>query len=1092
MLTVLTGRGRTLWPCVLEEIGAAMAEGCRNILLLTPEQYTLQAELELVERLRLPGLLGLEVLSPSRLSQRVFALAGSPQRVRVDARGKAMMLTDVLRLSRRELGYYGGAAQRRGFADKLSACIADFKRAGLTPQAVREAAQTLDEGEALRGKLTDMALLYARYEERLAGAFVDGEDVQEALLARLEDSGLLQGARVWVYGFDLVSPQLLRQLVAMTRLADSVRLALTWEDAAARDAVAFAPARATLARLGRRFDAEGLLWAQRRVGGAAHPGREIAWLERELFSVPARPFSGEVQAVTLWAASNPYDEAMRAAAAMLAFARKGVRFDQMAVALGDAEGYAGALETAFTRCGIPFHLNRRRPALAHPLLRALMAALRCVTRSWRAEDALGWLKSGLCGLTVEEAERMENCALERGLRGAKWRRPLSDPVLEDVRRRFVGPLEALQSALHDARDATDSLSAVYALLEAVDAYGTLCDWEARLRAQGMPAEAAACAQAWRLLLETLDQMHALMRGARVPMAGLAQMLEAGLASAELGALPPSPGVTQVGQMGHMKLGEGLRVLFVLGMQDGAMRQADDALLTDAEASRAEDALGEGALGLYGDALSALMQMHLLDTLCAPSDRLFVSYALTGADGGPQRPAAWLNALRRVFPEMPERGGADRDMWFAPGAALDALGPTLRRQARRGVLTLDTARAAAWLAHAPQTRAQAQAVLRALEAPSGELWLEPSMARALYAHTRTSVSRLEDFARCPYRHFIDYGLRPVERREFTVERRDLGTFYHRAIEGFAREAAACPDWPHITRAQSDEMMDRVLAPLRAEWENAPLGDNAMLRAAGDAFCRVARRAAWTYADQMRQSGFRTGATEARFGPGEALPPIALRLSGEERCWVEGCIDRIDFFSEGGERWLRVVDYKSGKASLDPSRVYGGLQLQLLLYLSAALAAYPDSQPAGAFYARFDDPLVATESRDAEEVEKQISRELRLNGLVVRDARVIRAMGGMERYLKKDGGLSGQAGAATREEMAGLMRHARRLSERMARRIAQGDIGIRPAQLKRWRACQWCAYQAVCGFDASRPECRPRLLEPLSKEELLERARQTQKE
>ena len=109
MLTVLTGRGRTLWPCVLEEIGAAMAEGCRNILLLTPEQYTLQAELELVERLRLPGLLGLEVLSPSRLSQRVFALAGSPQRVRVDARGKAMMLTDVLRLSRRELGYYGGA-----------------------------------------------------------------------------------------------------------------------------------------------------------------------------------------------------------------------------------------------------------------------------------------------------------------------------------------------------------------------------------------------------------------------------------------------------------------------------------------------------------------------------------------------------------------------------------------------------------------------------------------------------------------------------------------------------------------------------------------------------------------------------------------------------------------------------------------------------------------------------------------------------------------------------------------------------------------------------------------------------------------------
>ncbi len=1109
MLTVLTGRSRRLWPRVLAEVGEAHAAGAEKLLVITPDQYTLQAELDLIDRLNLPGLLTIEVLSPSRLLTRVFALAGSPQRVRVDARGKAMVLLDVLRGARKELRYYGGAVGRRGFTDRLAQSIGDLKRAGMAPEEVAALAASLAPGDALGHKLADLALIYQRYEERLSGAFLDGEDVQNALLARMPDSGVFAGTRVWIYGFDLISPQFLRQIAVMARLCVSVRLALTLEDAAARDGLAFTPARDTLARLARFFDAEAMRWDREHITAPLDTVPEIQHLERELFAIPPEPFHGEPKGITLWAAATPYDEAMRAASAMRTYARAGMPFSEMVVVLGDAESYAGAVHAAFGRSGIPFHLSRKRPALSHPLPRAWLAALRCVTRGWRAEDAIDWLKGGFCGLDRDGVERLENYAIENGLRGAKWRKPASDMEIEALRAAFVAPLETLQGRLREAKDATGTLSAAFGLLEDVGAYRTLDEWQQTLLARGLRTEAADCAQAWRLMLETLDQLHALLNGGdslrnpsmapdssnprrhpnkRLPMGDLAQVIEAGLAESELGAIPATPGVVQVGQLGHLKIGEGCRLLFLLGMVDGVLRVTEESLLSDAEIERTV-AHADAAFGLRGDALSQLMQINLLDTLAAPSERLFISHAHAGAGGEAQRPATVLKLLRRVFPDLTERGsgtGQDVVAWHSPGTALDALGPALRAAADKGELTGDAAEAAAFLLRAPETRAQAERVLRAFESRGGTAPLPRRTARALYALGDASISRLEAFANCPYQHFVAHGLRPKPRRAFEIRSDESGTFYHRAIEGYAKLAAKAPNWPEITREESDALMDSVLAPLTAEWEGRPLDDNAMLRATGDSLCRVARRAAWTYADQLRRGAFRTGVIEARFGPGDPLPPVSLALPDGRTVWLKGRIDRIDFYQEDGDTWLRVVDYKSGATKLEPSRIGAGLQLQLLLYLSAALTAYPGVHAAGAFYSRFEDPLVETDSRDVAAIEAALAEKLRLKGIVLSDVRVLHAMENANDLFKKDGDVKKSAGALDAGALDALMRYARSMAEEIAGQIEQGEISPNPAQLDAWTACAWCDYREICGFDPAMPGHRARKVRKLTQDALVEEA------
>ena len=1091
MLTVLTGRSRRLWPRVVREIGESHAAKEGRLLLLVPGQFTLQAELELVDRLDLPGFFDLDVLSPSRLMTRVFTLAGSPQRVRIDGRGKAMMLADVLLASRKTLAYYGGAAGRRGFADRLSACIGDFKRAGMKPADVYGLSEKLADGDALADKLRDMALLYERYEERLADTFLDDEDAQEALLQRLPGSGLLDGSRVWIYGFDLISPQFLRQITAMAVGAQSVRLALTLEDASAPDGAAFTPARDTLARLARHFDRERLAWDRVHVDAPLMADPAIQYLERELFALKSEksePFAGDDSPVTLWAAHSPYDEAASVAAEMLEYARQGMPFEEMAVVVGDAEAYEGALATAFERAGVPYHLARKRPAIAHPLLRAWLAALRCITLGWRMEDALEWLKGGFSSLSRDEMERLENYALENGLQGAKWRKPIADTALDACRERFAAPLLALQKRLREARDGTATLAAAFGFLEDVDAYATLETRQRELAARGLNTEAADCAQAWRLALETLDQLHALLRGRRQPMASIAQVMEAGLGQAELGALPATPGAAQVGQLGHVKLGGTVKILFLMGMVDGVMRPEDASLLSGAEAARASQAAGQdAAFGLHGDALAQLMQINLLDTLAAPSERLYISHSMVSAAKEAQRPAAVLKLVRKVFPDMKERGKTTvaATAWHAREAALDALGPSLRAAAgEAGELNGDLLDAAAWLLSSPETRGRAEGILRRLVSPAVQPALRGKAAANLFAHIPTSVSRLEAFSRCPYEHFVRYGIRPMPRKAYDIRRDETGTFYHRAIEAYSLLAAGEPDWPDIARERSDALMNEALAPLVKQWEDAPINDNAMQRAEGEAFCRIARRAAWNYAVQLRRGAFRTRLVEARFGPGEALPPIKLLLDDGRACWVEGRIDRIDFFAEGSEAWLRVVDYKSGSASLTFSRLYGGLQLQLMLYLAAALQAFPEIRAAGAFYSRFHDPFVETDSRDIAEIEQLLAKELRLKGLALSDVRVVLAL--EDGKLNKDG-TPGIRGAIDEDDMAALMRHAHALAQGIAGRIAAGEIQARPAQLGQWRACAYCDYLSVCGFDPAREGHTVRRVENLTQEEVLERVR-----
>ena len=755
----------------------------------------------------------------------------------------------------------------------------------------------------------------------------------------------------------------------------------------------------------------------------------------------------------------------------------------------------GILATTLSAAGIPHYIARKDSALRHGLCRMLLGALRSATGGYAVHDVLHMAKSGFSPLTVEEAHQIENYALSNGIDHKRWLSPFTRgehaEEIEPLREKLIAPVERLRERLRNARSAAQSVEAIFRLLEDTEAYQRLLNREEELLRRGMAAEAAQNRQVWQLIMDLLDQLHALLGERRAVMKDIARFVTSGLTGADIASLPPQPDAVLVGEAGHLLTGR-IDALILCGMQDGAMGSAQDSLLSEAERRSLSEAV-QRSVGLTKAETAALRQSDFYRTMALPRRKLLITFAQGGQDGSALRPAGLVDDLRGLFPALVVTGGVTADgseeLPLSPQLALDGLAVRLRAMADGQVDSLDPVwiNALRWLWRSPEWHERTRQIIAAATADEAAGQLPMELTRKLFTQDTVSISRLEKFAGCPYQHFVDYGLKPVQREAWEFEADDVGEFYHAALQGFAHAALEHPDWPELPEEEVERLMDGVLAPLTAQWENGPLADTPARQLQGEKYVRTVKRAAWLFTRHARSSRFSTVGEEIVFGEEGGLPPVVLTLRDGRRIALRGKIDRVDRWEDDAGVYLRVIDYKSGKRELDPTKLWYGLQLQLMLYLQAAAQGLKGNA-AGAFYFMVRDPLVDAE--DAKEAaEKAIAKQLQLKGVVLSDVQVVSAMDAegtvLGNIFTKSGGVYANAMAYSQEEMDALLSHTQQKAAELADGIREGDISVSPAQLKDWSACQWCSYSAICGIDPAMPHCTKRVLPSLSRQELLQR-------
>lgn len=879
---------------------------------------------------------------------------------------------------------------------------------------------------------------------------------------------------------------------------------------------------------------------------------------RKTYAPPAEESGGQARTkpqITLHAAVHRRAEAEAAAREMLRLVREeGLRWRDLAVRVRNIEEYGELLATVLTDHDIPFFFDRKRTILHHPLAELIRSALEVAVRKWPYEAVFRCVKTGFLlppaaelaggktddgggkGVRVDRQamDQFENYVLRYGIQGSRWLDPRSWEVkeaasLEDedgasapaatfdpflVRacaQAVVGPLAAFQESLHKAGSVREMAAAVYGLLDGLKVAERLERWSEECILAGQPEKAREHGQVWDLVIDVLDQMAELMGDETMEPELFAKLMDTGLESLRLGLVPPALDQVLIGSIDRTRTAQ-VKHAFVLGVNDGVLpsKPGEDGILAESE----REWLLEQGLPLAESSRRKLLdeQFLIYTVLCAPSQRLWLSYPLADEEGKSLLPSEIIKQIKGLFPSLretlllqePDAGMTEREQlsYVAhPDRTLAYLLVQLKRRLRGHPIAPLWWAAYDWYATHPEYRAKLGAMLQALFQENREPPLAPATARKLYgSRLRASVSRMEAFVSCPFSHFATYGLKLAERRIYRLEAPDIGQLFHAALSGLARELAAeQADWGGLGEEELLRRVSAIVDRLSPRLQSEILLSSPRYRYVARKLKGIVGRASLILAEHARRSSFVPVGLEVGFGPGSPLPPLEFRLPNGCEMEIVGRIDRVDRADGAGGMLLRVIDYKSGPTALRLSELYYGLSLQMLTYLDVVLTHAErwlglPAKPAGVLYFHVHNPLL--QSRNAlppEAAEAALRKRFKTKGLVLADAEAVYLMDGSLRgksghselipvAVKADGSFYKSASVATELQWEHMRAYVRKLIRRIGAAITNGDVAIEPYRLGKQSACTFCPHKPVCQFDPLFAGNAPRFMKACAKEDI----------
>lgn len=1069
------GTGKT--TAVMEAIRRAVEEKRGGQLLLVPEQYSHEAERELCavcgDSLSLYG----EVFSFTGLARRLMSEQGGGAVTWLDKGGRLLCMALALRQVGSRLRVYTAAQRKADMQAMLLRQLDELKTACVTPERLEQAAALA--GDSLGDKLYDLSLLGAAYDAVVSNGHADPADRLSVLAAQIPESRLGPESAVYVDGFLDFTYQEQAVLRALLQKGVSLTVCLTVD---ALDSVneLYALSRLSARRLIAEAEALGVKYDVRYPEAQAGKSPALRWFSEELFRYGAAVCPTEERPVRLLLAESVTAECEAAAAQVLALVRDGgCRWRDIAIAIRGFEDYRAALESVFSHYGIPLFVTRRSELLSKPLPALVSLAYELCGSGWEVDDVISCLRTGLTGLDTEECDRLADYVFKWQLRGWAWARPedwrqhpdgygaVYDEAAEErlreinrLRRRFAAPLLRFAERTEGSCSAREHCAALAALL---------ADWrlpeqlEARagaLEAEGQAELSAEYSQLWELLVAALEQCAAILGEDAMDRESFGLLFTRMLSQYDIGLIPVSLDRVSAGDFDRMRRRR-IRHLLVLGCSDDRIpRTSERSGVFDADE---RERLLSFDIDLGGGDGELWREFSLLyATLTLPSESLYLSCPVCGADGEALRPAFVFNRAAALFRLAPEFADVDEARLSAEAPAL-----TLAAHAVKGG-SARAAAAAAWF------RAREPERFHRLEAAAGMSRgrLSPRGVEALYGpRLRLSASRIDRFASCRYAYFCQYGLRarPYEPAGFTPP--EIGTFMHYVLEQTAREARDRGGFLALDDETLHAMTDRYVQ----EYVHTELNDfhekSKRFIHLFKRLCLDVHQVVLDMAQELRRSDFEPLDFELDFSRASDIRPLELG-EDEGAMTLTGVADRVDGWVHEGKLYLRVVDYKTGRKSFSLSDVWYGMGLQMLLYLFAlendGAGRYGRPiVPAGVMYIPARNALLSlTADVDDEQAEKKRCDALRRSGLALDDPALLEAWekGEDKRYIPvKFKARTAPDGVASLEQLGLLSRHIRGCLTDMARELRRGSIAADPYyRSQQENACLNCDYFDACHF------------------------------
>jgi len=1102
-----------------------------NYLMIVPEQFNMQTQKEFVEHHPQKGFMNIDILGFTRLAFKVFEEIDGIDLNVLEETGKSMAVRKVIELKKNELGIFSGSIKKEGFVGEIKNFLKEMYQYDINEEKMEKLLELTHKNTVLNNKFKDMLTIYKGFKEFLENRLVTQEEVLNILSENISKSEFIKNSVIFIDGFMDFTQVQYRLIEKLMKYSIDINIAFTIDLREKHNFTAeqikdkkikideyrlFSSIQKSMVKLIEIAGQNAIERKEDLLLKDTHRFKNnpaMKSLEENIFRMSYKKYRQQQESISVHNTLNPNEEVEFIAREIIELVRdKNYRYKDIAVVTGDMEQYCGIIDKVFLKNDIPCFTDIKRSILGNPFVELIRSALEVIIKDFSYEAVFRYLKCGLSDIAEEDRDILENYILASGIRGKKswekkWVKRRSKSFadfnyekLNEVREKFINQIIPLREVFKDKKSTVKQKTiALWEFIQSMDIQNQLDVYKEKFIEKEEFTLVKQYEQIYKVIIELLDKFVDVLGEEVISENEYLAILEAGFEEIKLGIIPPSIDQIIVGDIERTRL-KNIKVLFFIGVNDGIIPKANNGggVISDIE----KQIIADGETELDGKTVknkkfladnnielpltarqrAYVEKFYLYLNLTKPQDRLYITFSSIGLDGKSRRPSYLINNIVKLFDniQINDEINSDNDKFITnPKTTLSHISSyigdynkLMENETWQGVLK--------WYLTNENWRDSFKKLVEAVFYKNTEKGISKAVAQALYTtELNNSVTRLEQYAQCAYAHFLSYGLELREREIYKFMSYDLGNIFHTVLELFSKKLKENnKEWKKISDKERNEIIEECVKEATEEYGNKILNSSARNEYIIQRIERIAKRTVWALQEQLKKGDFEPSSYEVSFSTVEDLESVNITLSENEKMKLSGRIDRVDKCEEDKKVYLKIIDYKSGLTSFDMLAVYYGIQLQLVVYMNAAIELErrniknkgKEIAPAGIFYYNIDDPIIeADEESTQEEINEEILKKLKLSGLVNDNLDVIRLLdrefNGRSKVLPisitKDNKKSDSL--ISEKQFKIISEYVNDKITQFGKEILAGNISINPYKLKDKSACMYCRYKAICGFD-----------------------------
>ena len=987
------------------------------------------------------------------MAYRILNEIGGNSRKSLSKCGKAMIVYSILNAHKKDFKFLGKSDEN---IDLAMRAVTELKKHGITPDKIKNEIDILDN-EYLKTKLSDINLVYEEFENRISNSYIEETDLLTMLLNVIEESDLVKNSIIYIDEFAGFTYQEYQVLAKLAQIAKQVTITICIDNLNLKldpDSDVFYSNKLTLEkimRLAKDYDLK-LEDAVELKEKYRFKNEELKYLEENLYNIKSTVFEKNVENIHLFLAKNQYSEIENVAQNIHDLVKnEGLRYRDISVITKNIDIYSSLIKTIFNKYDIPVFIDEKRDLNQNIIVQYFLALLEVIFKNFSNESIFGYIKSGFLDLDEDDIFKLENYCSKWGIKQNKWKKDFIYDMdsskeevenLNNIRKSIIDPLLELKENIKKEKTVKNITILIYNFMQKNNIEEKITQKIEELQQENLIDLANEYVESYKNIISILDEMILIFGDEKITVDKYFQIFKVGLKNSGLGKIPGTQDQVIVGDVERSRSHK-VNTVFIIGINDGAFPSVNtvEGFLNDND----REILKQDDIELAKGTLENLYEenFNIYKAFTTAEKRLFLSYASSDTESKSLRPSMIIIKLKKMYPNLHEDSDIleiqteDNNVYnFTPKIDLE--------------------------------------------------YIEKLYGKRLM----TSISKLEQYRRCPFSYYLQYGLKLKEKEELKIQSFNTGSFMHDVIDTFFEKAhEENISLPYFLEEEDKikTAIDEIVESKLALSKNAIFTATEKYKILVQRLKRIIAKALKYIIESLVYSDFEIAGTEVEF------KPVIMKLDNGKEVEIRGKIDRIDTAKEENGKYVRIIDYKSSAKNIDLNEVYAGLQIQLLTYMDA-VCKQEDLIPAGVLYFNLLEQMIKEKTRiDEEEIENKIRKSFKMKGLIIADVQIIKMHdntleSGSSKYVPAAITSSQNinkkwTSGVSKEEFKILQDYIFKTIKEISKEILEGNIDIKPYNKKGRTQCKYCTYHSICGFNSKYENACYRYIDNKSNDDIL---------